>query len=259
MEIEDARMLELRLRPRTVCATLLGAMLLLWIPGATGALGSFSGGVERVLRQFNFDREGNLAAFWQGLTLLGLSLLGAVIAADARARGRGRETLEWAGVAGVFAFLAVDEATAIHEALVAPVLGATGASGVLHFAWLIPAFAVLAVLAGLYLGWYLRLPPRLRLLLTVALVLFLLGAVGGEMVGGVLYESGGEGSTSYRIEAQLEELLESLGAIVAVGALLGEIARRTPRILIAVEAAPQAEPRGRNRTARELESTRAPS
>ena len=259
MDIEDPRVLELRLRPRTVCVTLLAAMLLLWIPGAIGALGSFSRGAERFLRQFDFDREGNLAAFWQGLMLLGLSLLAAVIAADARELGHGRETLEWAGVAGVFAFLAVDEATAIHEALVAPLIGATGAGGVLHFAWLIPAFAVLVVLAVLYLGWYMRLPPRLRLLMTVALGLFLLGAVGGEMVGGVLYESGGAGSTSYRIEAQLEELLESLGAIVAVAALLGEIARRSPRILVEVVRAPQAEPPGRNRTARELESTRAPS
>lgn len=155
--------------------------------------------------------------------------------------------------------MGVDEVKTIHEQLIDPVSEATGASGLLHFAWLIPAFGVLAVLAVVYLRWYLRLPLRLQRLLTVALALYLLGAVGGEMVGGALYESGGPELFGYRLETQLEELFEALGVIVAAFALVEEISRRSPRIEILVgDQHQEARPR-RNETARELESTRAPS
>lgn len=246
--------LRLRLRPRVVALALAVLVLPLWTLGAIGALAEPGGGLGRLLDQFDFDREGNLAAFSQGVALLSLGVAAAVIAASAP---RGRERMEWLGIAGVFALVAVDEATAIHEALAEPVIEATGASGVLHFAWLIPAFAALLVLAVLYLGWYRRLDPRVRLTLTLALGVYLLGAVVGEMVGGALYESGGVHTISYRLEAQLEELCESFGMILAAYALVEEIARRSGHIAIEFAGATQAAPRRRNRIGRELE-TRSP-
>ncbi len=256
MDRASSRTLRLTVRPSLVSAVMVGVLVLLWVPGMVGALAGPDGTVGAVLRQVDYDREGNLAAAWQGLTLLALAVIAAVTAAAAP---RGRERLEWIGIAAVFAFVSADEATAIHELLISPLIDLTGASGVLHFAWLIPALVILVALAGLYLPWYLRLDPRLRLRLTLALGLYLLGAVVGEMIGGALYESGGETTLAYRLEAQLEELCEALGVVVAVRGLLEDVGRRGPELAIAVapSAAPQAVARRRNLIGRDLE-TRSP-
>lgn len=111
----------------------------------------------------------------------------------------------------------------LHEKL-ADVAESWGLSLSWTFNWLLVAVP-LAVAAGVVLLWLARgLNSRLRMRLIVAGAVYLLGAVGMEVVGGLL-ETGtvGLGFVALHVAILIEESLELAGVIVALWAALSYV------------------------------------
>lgn len=172
---------------------------------------------------FHFDREQNLPTFFSALMLLFCS--GLLIVAAQRAKSAGEKHLPWAILALAFAFLSVDEIASLHEKLDALIHHYTPTSGVLHYAWVAPYGAAVLILAILLGPWFFRLPRRLQILFALSGALYVGGALGVEILGGLYYsgvaEAGVDTKTLFGDAlASVEELGEMAGAALFSYALL---------------------------------------
>ena len=183
-----------------------------------------------IFRVFDFDEEANIPTLFNTALFAAASLLALLIGAHGRGE-RAPYARHWILLGIVFAALAVDEFTSLHETLVEPVRGALGIEGgFFYLAWVIPALALCAVGAVLFLPFLLRLPPMVRRLMLLAAVIYLMGAVGFEMVQGFLTTAHEQAHLLRRLATFLEEFLEMTGSIVLVKALLLQAAGRIPRL-----------------------------
>ena len=152
-------------------------------------------------------------------------LFACALAAGAIARGAARWRRHWWGMAAVFAYASLDEAAELHEHLG----GHFGAGGLLYFDWVIPAVAVLGVLAALYLPFVRALPAATRRRLIVAGAIYIGGAVGMELPLGWWVERAGSDGLGYALIDWVEETLEMIGASLTIVALVRHRQEQGPR------------------------------
>lgn len=159
---------------------------------------------------FDLNRELSLPSIYSGAAILFCALLLALTASAERKRGK--PFVGWAGMSGVFAFLAADEVLALHEKLNDPLRAALRTSGgVLHYAWVIPYLILAAGFAAVYLPFLLRLPARTRNRFVIAGIVFVFGAVGCELIGNWIMKDAPDFSVRMGIEILVEETLEMSG------------------------------------------------
>lgn len=168
-----------------------------------------------LVRFFDVDEENNLPTWYSSATLLFSSFLLALISVAEPQRKR-----SWLGLSLIFLALSLDEVGSFHEIFIAPVRGLLGLSGVLHFAWVVPAAVLVAVVAAVYAKWFFSLPAKTRMWMAAAGVLFIGGALGVEMIGGLLVGRGERDTALYAIIATVEETLEMAGVLVWICSLL---------------------------------------
>lgn len=167
---------------------------------------------------FSVRSEGKIPTWYSACTLLFSSLLLVTIAFAKRVK-RDRYFLHWIGLAIIFLWMSLDEATEIHEMTSDPLQSALNTKGLLYFAWVIPAIAFLMIFAVVYHRFVIDLPPKTRHLFLVAGVIYISGVLGMEMVGANYWSLYGENLT-YGIMATVEEILEMSGILVFIYALL---------------------------------------
>lgn len=149
-----------------------GLLTLVWGFGKTYVFG--------LVDMFDFGGEDNVTAYFQSLLLLSCSMVLALTASLSRPALKDR--LPWGVLSGVFLFLAVDEATMIHEFVSAPMREMFHASWLPQLAWVVPYFGGLVVLAATLLPWFLRLDRPSQIRFALAGFLYVLGAVGFELL-----------------------------------------------------------------------------
>ena len=167
---------------------------------------------------FTFGSEHNVPAYYSSLAILFCAFLLAVIATGERKR-QIPEARYWWGLAAIFFYLALDEALALHESIIAPTQMLLGVSEDRYFVWILPYAVVMLVIAILYARFIVSLPASTRRRFILAGVVFLSGAVGLEIVGGLYYEALGEGSMIFVAVESLEDLLEMVGIVIFIHAL----------------------------------------
>ena len=172
-----------------------------------------------VVRLFNVDSELNIPTWYQSSTLLFCAILLAMIA-SAKKRAGARYALHWRALAIIFLFLSLDEEAAIHEMTIMPLRSALNAGGLLYFTWVIPGAAFVLLIGAAYLGFLADLPAKTRRLFLVAGTTFVGGALGIEMVAGLFAQSYGGGDMRYIMISTVEELLEMVGIVVFIYALM---------------------------------------
>lgn len=136
-----------------------------------------------LIRLFNLNEERNVPALFSTVLLLAAAALLWHIRAHQQQRGA-RDVARWTVLAVGFVYIAIDEFGEFHELLIVPgreLLGGRSA-GLFYYAWVIPATAIVLVLAGYFLGFLLRLPARTRLGFITGGLLFVGGAIGIEML-----------------------------------------------------------------------------
>jgi hypothetical protein len=174
--------------------------------------------LAKIAEYFWADQEANIWS-WYSSFLLGATGIGLLLLARMQQDGAGRRAYSALGVAAVV--MSADETASLHEAL-----GYLGDSiGGLTSHWLLLGvpFAVVAGVVALRLSR--RFDPRLRTRLIGAGIVYLLGAVALETVGGAL--SGPMGLPRfhplYVLEVTAEEGLEFAGTLMALRAVLAAL------------------------------------
>ncbi|TFD62771.1 hypothetical protein E3T39_02235 [Cryobacterium suzukii] len=177
------------------------------------------------------DGEANLWAWASGLLLAAIGL--SLAAVGFAVRNESASGVPYFLLAAVAVALSADEIAQLHEKLARFDLG-----GRFTFAWLTVGVP-LAVIVGLIVLWIAkRINRQLRRRLVVAGIIFLLGAVGFEAIGGIVV--GGQAndlaraSLPYHVMVAFEEGLEVTGAFLALAAALSalSIERTADGILI---------------------------
>jgi hypothetical protein len=171
---------------------------------------------------FDVDSE---KAFYTWYSQLLLSTSGILLGMIALARGDAvrRIRLHWAIFSGLLFFASLDEAIGIHEHLGMVLHQALHTRGLFFFPWTIPYG--LAVAAGLFaaLPFFRSLPRSVAIRFGVAAGVYLSGAIGCEMIGGLFMEEGPdyEGGPVLQVMKTTEEALEGLGGLIFLHSLLG--------------------------------------
>ena len=172
---------------------------------------------------FNVDHENTLPTVYSYFALFLCSLLLSLLAAAKRQTGDSY-AVHWMILAGVFWFLALDEALALHERLIK--VGIPWAS-------VYAGGGVLFLLT--YRNFIRDLPTTTRNLFILAGLLFVGGGVGIESLAGWRYEVN-RGGKSYQALVALEEASEMGGIVVFIYALLAYIAAEMPGFQIVVQS-----------------------
>ncbi len=175
--------------------------------------------IPRIRALVNINGEANVPAWWNGALLMTIGF-GALVARAFETDRAAR--LAWLTVAAAGFALSLDEIAGLHERLGAPVR-AIGIE-VPTFAWLVPGVIIAAALFIVLVTLGRGLPERARRWLFLALVCYLVGAIGVEAINGTL--RGADRLLYYWIGTTAEETIEMLSCVVAIGAIAREIADR---------------------------------
>jgi hypothetical protein len=185
-----------------------------------GQVYRFTIGHDRYLvRLFNIDAEWNLPTVFNVFLLLLSAFLLSCIAWLGQ-KGGTRFPRRWWGLAGLFYLASLDELVSFHEQLSAPIQTLTGVDGLLHYAWVLPAFLLLAVLFVIYLPLFKSLSLPFKMRFAAAAVVYLLGAVGFEMLSGKYLDLHATECLGYAMMTHAEETLEWVGLLLAIDSLL---------------------------------------
>jgi hypothetical protein len=140
-------------------------------------------------------------------------------------------------LSAIFVALSVDEIASFHERSIDSLRAALGANGLLYYPWvLIGGACALAVLL-IYLPFLRRLPARTRILFLIAGSIYVIGALGMEMIGGWHASKHGVDNLTFATLAHIEEGLELAGMLLFLYALLDYLRAKAPAITLHFEPA----------------------
>lgn len=218
------KFLEIKLEPKIVLKISLLLVIALVIFSTTGQLYQYilaNGNESRLIKLFYLGYEKNVPTAYSSLSLLCCSLLLAIIARSKNIH-RDRYRGHWLALSLIFLYLAIDEAISIHEKSMDITRDLLNTGGFFYYAWIIPAIFLLGLFILIYLKFIRSLPQKTRFLFLFAGMLFVIGAIGMEMVGGKIFVMQGENQKSliYAMVATIEETLEMMGTAVFIYALL---------------------------------------
>lgn len=143
--------------------------------------------LAKLMKRFDLGHEPSLPNWYSSIALLAASVLLAIIA-TAEKYAASIDTSRWYALSAGFLLMAVDEAILIHAMANAPLHEWLNTGGLLYFAWVIPYFILVLLLGAFFLPFLLRLNSRTRSLFVISAALFVSGAVGVELIEGLIVE-----------------------------------------------------------------------
>ncbi|WP_052055236.1 hypothetical protein [Myxosarcina sp. GI1] len=227
VSFELRKLLEIRFEPKTIFKIITLLVIILVVISTVGQMYKYilADGNENILiKLFYLNNEKNLPTAYSSLSLLFCSLLLAVIAINKHIRSD-RYRFHWTTLSLIFLYLSVDEAISIHEKSIETTRNLLNTTGFFYYAWIIPVMFLLVIFILFYLKFIKRLPQKTRFLFLFAGMLFIVGALGIEMIGAKIYvmQNKSEKNLIYAMVATLEETLEMMGTTVFIYALLDYI------------------------------------
>jgi hypothetical protein len=226
------------------------AVLIITLVAFVARVAMYMWGVEgylQALRIFDVGEERSIPTWFESLQFLLCSILLAVIAV-AKKRRSDRYSLHWGVLSIILLLLSLDEVASIHEAigqqserLLHNTTGFTP-SGAISFFWVVPGAIFVFIVLLAYLRFLADLPQSTRRLFLFAGALFVLGALGLEMLSAQV-SSSSEGIANFfgmelglsrhsgsaipkimiGLQTCAEEMFEMLGLTAFVYALLAYI------------------------------------
>lgn len=229
---DESSCLHLELPPRAVARSLTALVLVLAVVGAFANLMIYNVAphpdhpIAKVAKRFDLGHEPSVASLYSSMALMACSAILFVIT-FAVWRAADRFMRHWFGLAIVFALLAIDETIMVHEMVDTVMHDWTGLGGPLYFAWVIPGGLFVLVFALSYIRFLLHLDATTRRRFVAAGAMFVAGAIGMEMVAGMLADSSiGLESVAHTVSQTVEETLEMLGVVLFMYALLDYLGSR---------------------------------
>jgi hypothetical protein len=242
----------LAINAKTIVRIIIIAVLLITLAGLAARFALYMWGeVEflQPLRLFDVGEERSIPTWFESIQFLLCSMLLAVIAAAKKQRND-RYSLHWGVLSIILLLLSLDEVASIHEAIGQQserlLHSATGLTpgGAISFFWVVPGAIFVLIVLLAYLRFLADLPRTTRRLFLFAGALFVLGALGLEMLtaqvvsssGGIAnwIESSSGGIVGQErasaiptilkgLQTSVEEMFEMLGLTAFVYALLAYI------------------------------------
>lgn len=127
----------------------------------------------------------------------------------------------WFAYSALFGLLSMDETATLHERL--PFVGSSflDPTGALAFPWVIAGGIITFAIFLASIRWLLVLPRPTAIRFFTAGAVFVGGAIGVEMISAAIYDATGTLHTpTYYVVASIEEVMEKLGVILFIRALL---------------------------------------
>lgn len=180
----------------------------------------------RLVDKFNFNAEQTLPAWYASALLLAAG--GIAVAIHLRLPRPHPDAWRWLLAGVLLAAMSADETVSLHEMVGSVLKERVATSGLFYFSWVLVAIPLLVVATATFLPLLRRLPLRTRTGLITAAALYFGGAVGTEMIGGLIAERIGFQTAAFFAVSTVEETLETAGLIVAVVTLLAYALRITP-------------------------------
>jgi hypothetical protein len=248
---------------KTIVRIIVIAVLLITLAGLAARFALYMWGDVRLLeplRLFNVGDERNIPTWFESILFLLCSILLAVVTVAKKQRND-RYSLHWGALSIILLLLSLDEVASIHEAigqqserLLNSITGFTP-SGAIQFFWVVPGAIFVLVVLLAYLRFLAHLPQTTRRFFLFAGALFVLGALGVEMLTAQVVSSS-EGISSWIVSASggivdrgsasaiptilkglqtsVEEMFEMLGLTAFVYALLAYIGSYVDEISVRV-------------------------
>lgn len=190
-----------------------------WIPTVRG-----------FLHVFDMDTEYNVPAYFSTVIILFAAFLLNTIATFKKKNGESY-AIHWRILAIIFVYLSMDEMIGIHELSSRPAHKFFGGGWLLYYyGWVIPGSILVIIFAILYFRFLLHLPPKSKLLFSIAGVLYVGGAIGMELVSNHYDTLYGVENFTYHMIVTIEETLEMAGIILFIYALLNYISANIKEI-----------------------------
>jgi hypothetical protein len=187
-----------------------------------------------VVSAFNFGSEHNLPTYYSSVTLLFCGILLAVVAVAFKKK-RQKYAVHWSVLSALFVYLSLDEMLEIHEQIVKPLQAKLHTRGMLRYPWVIPFGILLVIFVLSYSGFLKNLPNRIRTLFIVSGTIYVLGAMGIEMLGGRCVEIHGWDNFGYAMYQTVEESFEMLGTNLFAYAIATCIKNHIKNVTIEVD------------------------
>ncbi|WP_288901557.1 hypothetical protein [uncultured Sneathiella sp.] len=173
------------------------------------------------------DSESNISSYFSTIVLLLASFVLFSIGLIRRAE-KNKDFKYWLGLAFIFLYLSVDENISIHEKIIKVYWWFFTPSDFDNFVWLIPYGGFVLALAIIYWKFIFSLPTRTWLFFGLSGILFVGGALGMEVIGGLYIGTSWyqpidwnkHADGTYYIISAIEESCEMLGVIIFLYALL---------------------------------------
>ncbi len=188
---------------------------------------------DAAVRLFKMAMEGNIPNWFASALLLTNAILLAIIGL-ATPSGKGTFRRHWIALAGMFLYISIDETAQLHEMLNSPMRDAFDLGGIFHYAWVIPASAIVAVLAVVYWPFLQALSARSRKLFVLAAMVYVGGALGTEFFVNRWVAHYGI-DTMYGTINIVQETMELSGLGIFLVALLGYLRETFSDVRIVVE------------------------
>ncbi|MEA5625269.1 hypothetical protein [Nostoc sp. UHCC 0251] len=171
---------------------------------------------------FDLNSEENIPTIYSAGALLFCSILLEIIF-QAQKLAKKKNFLSWRRLSIVFAGFSLEELIGFHER-VTPLLRRTfNTSGFLYYAWVILGAIFVIGFLVVFGRFVTTLPSKTRRLFFIAGTIYVAGAIGSELVGGYYESYYTQNNIVYTFITTIEEVLEMLGIIVFIYALLSYI------------------------------------
>lgn len=176
------------------------------------------------VKMLDLDAPAAIPQAYQALCLLVISALCLVIARHCRVMGE-RLGGYWLALAAIFLFLTFDGLCNIHNQFhvkSAKTQEERDAQGIFYFSWTIAYGAALIPIGLLFLRFLLKLPRKFGVLIFIAGVTFVIGALGMEMLYGLFLSRnhGQQRNDVTQVLVTAEESLEMLGEMLMIYACM---------------------------------------
>ncbi|MBC8176890.1 MAG: hypothetical protein H8E19_05750 [Deltaproteobacteria bacterium] len=231
--------IDLIISPKRVLKVLVVIVLLLTIASIIGQTYKYTVGHDRyIVDFFDLDKEFNIPNWYASTTLLFCSLLLVFIAFGSR-KAKARFFLHWIFLSAIFLIFALDEGLKLHEQSITPVrefFSSIGFAsvGFFYYSWVFPAAILVIIFAASYVRFLMNLPSRTRYLFIIAGVLYVGGALLMESMTGLYASYANRENLTYAILTNIEELLEMVGILVFIYALMSYIKSDLPGLRIGI-------------------------
>jgi len=242
--------MELTIYVKKIVRAMIIAVLLITLVSFVARVAMYIWGQEgylQPLRIFDVGEERSIPTWFESMQFLLCSILLAVIGV-AKKRRSDRYSLHWSFLAIIFLLLSLDEVASIHEAIGQQserlLHNTTGFTprGPIKFFWVVPGAIFVLIVLVAYLRFLANLPQTTRRMFLFAGALFVLGALGFEMLSAQV-SSSSEGIANFfgmelgisrhsgsaipkimiGLQTCVEEMFEMLGLTAFVYALLAYI------------------------------------